>query len=112
MLKSYTIISLSFVLTLSILAPAIISLFNDDCVTVIVEYNEEDSEEKENETSDNEEGEEEKSERLFYTLLHLNNPIVINDNVNAKVFLDRVSSPELEIQLPPPRKLYIVYTVL
>lgn len=105
MFKSYSILLFSLVLTLSTLAPAVLSFINDDCATVLVEYNDEDSEEKEIETSDSEDSEEEKSTRLFYTSQHFDKLFVINRIINTTVHIDRVSVPELEIQLPPPENL-------
>lgn len=105
MFKSYSILLLSLVLTLSILAPAVLSFINDNCEIVLIECNEEDSEEKEIEAFDNEEGEEEKSIRLLYASLRFNKSFVLNKTISTTVFIDRVSAPELEIQLPPPENL-------
>jgi hypothetical protein len=84
------------------LAPAVMSFINDDYAIVLVECNEEDSKKKEIDTSDNEEAEEEKSPHFFYESLLLENSFVTSGVINEIVFIEKVSTPSLEIKLPPP----------
>lgn len=105
MFKSYSILLLSLVLTLSILTPALLSFTTADFAIVLTECNDDDSEEKDLETKDNEESEEENHARFFYTSLQVENSFKRNDIVNSIVFTYGISTPSLEIQLPPPEKL-------
>jgi len=104
-LKSFAIISLSFIVTLSILAPAVVSLTNDMCSIVMEDFNDderEDSEEKEIEEIDSEENEKEKEERFCSSLITLDNFFIVKNTTNTIFFIERVSTYSLEIQLPPP----------
>jgi len=102
--RSYTIISFSFILTLSILSPSVISLLNKEFHIVIEDFNDderEDNEEKEIEEIDTEENEDEKEESFFLPLI---NSFFYNTNttLNSIHFIEGVSIYSLEIQLPPP----------
>ena len=102
MLKSYNILLLSLILTLSTQAPAVLSVISDKYSAVLVECNYEDFEEKE--IFDNVNGQE-KSIRLFYASQCFDNSVVLNTIISTTVYIDRLPVPELEIQLPPPEKI-------
>jgi hypothetical protein len=97
--KSFTIISLSFVLAISILAPSMVSLVNEDYHEVVEDIHDdekEDTEEKEIDTKENE-----KKTPLFLSVL---NSFFHNSNATLiSIFsIEGVSTYSLEIQLPPP----------
>lgn len=104
MFKSFTIISLSFILTLSILAPALVSLINEECHIVIEDFNDderEDGEEKDIEEIDNEESEDEKEEPFYLSLIN-SDCYNTNTTLTSIYFIEGISKYSLEIQLPPP----------
>ena len=104
MFKSFTIISLSFILTLSILAPSVVSLINEECHIVMEDLKDDernDNEKKEIEDVDKEENEEEKEESYFLLLTN-SNFYNTNTTLTSIAFIEGVSTYSLEIQLPPP----------
>ena len=104
MLRSFTMISLSFILTLSILAPSLVLLINEECHIVMEDSNDDEregSEEKEIEDIDTEENEEEKEEPFFLSLVD-SNLYNRNTTLTSISFIEGVSTYSLEIQLPPP----------
>jgi len=100
-LKSFTVILLSFVLTVSVLTPSMISLMNKSTNTLVENSNEEDKDNnEEKEEIDNEENEECKKEFFLSSLINSN----FYDTTSTIVvcFVEITSSCTIEIQLPPP----------
>ena len=64
--------------------------------------NEDDREDVEDKEIDTEENEKEKEERFFSSLINLDNSFTVKDTTNTILFIERVSTYSLEIQLPPP----------
>jgi hypothetical protein len=101
MFRNLTAILLSFVLTMSMLTPVVVSFSKDDFCSVLLECSEEDSEEKEIDTSNIEESSEKIHARFFSATLCYNS-FVINKIINPKLSINGTFAPLLEIQLPPP----------
>lgn len=104
MFRSFTIISLPFILTLSILAPSLVSLINEDLHIVMEDSNDDEregNEEKEIEDIDTEENEEEKEEPFFLSVID-SNFYNTNTTLTSIYFIEGTSTCSLEIQLPPP----------
>jgi len=104
-LRSFTVISLSFILTLSILAPSVGSLINEEYHIVMEDFNDderEDNEEKETEEIDSEESEEENEEPFLLSLIN-SNFYNTNNALTSIYFIEGISTYSLEIQLPPPK---------
>lgn len=64
--------------------------------------NEDDREDVEDKEIDTEENEKEKEERFFSSLINLDNSFTVKGTTNTILFIERVSTYSLEIQLPPP----------
>lgn len=105
-LKSFTVILLSFVLTVSILAPSMISLINTPSYSLVENSNEEEkdtNEENEKEEIDNEENEEsEEDKKEFFLSSLINSNFYNTTSVIVVCLVETTSSFALEIQLPPP----------
>lgn len=78
------------------------SLINKEYHKVMEDSNEDDREDVEDKEIDTEENEKEKEERFFSSLINLDNSFTVKGTTNTILFIERVSTYSLEIQLPPP----------
>lgn len=78
------------------------SLINNEYHKVMEDSNEDDREDVEDKEIDTEENEKEKEERFFSSLINLDNSFTVKGTTNTILFIERVSTYSLKIQLPPP----------
>lgn len=110
MLKSFNLMPVLLILTLSILTPSSVFLTNPNLVDNIIQgdFNEEEGEgnhEKDIEDIDAEESEDEKKESFFTSLIGLHNTVLADIDPASIFLVEGMSAYTSEIQLRPPEYL-------
>jgi len=110
-LKSFNLIPLIFILTLSILTPSAVLTLDHHSYVVIGEFNDDEGEsnsENDIEDIDVEEGEDEKKEQFFTSLIGLYDSLIVNNTIASMLLVEGISTYTIDIQLPPPEySLYL-----